>query len=177
MDVLVKQLLELMKLEYGKREFNNTNFNIVELVQDVTSKSKVLLDQSGANLQMDSSQVVDVWADNFYVEQVMTNYYTNAIKNVKEINKEKTIRISIEENKEKIRISVFNTGEKINEEEIEKIWNRFYKADASRNRENGGSGIGLSIVKAIMNNYGNKYGVINKENGVEFYFELDKAKE
>ncbi len=54
-----------------------------------------------------------------------------------------------------------------------RIWNRFFKADESRNRDDGGTGIGLSFVKAIMNNYKNEYGVVNKENGVEFYFDLD----
>ena len=58
------------------------------------------------------------------------------------------------------------------EEEMKKIWRRFYKLDASRNRENGGTGIGLSLVKAIMSNYNNKYGVQNRVDGVEFYFEL-----
>ena len=56
---------------------------------------------------------------------------------------------------------------------MNKILNRFYKIDESRNRNDGGTGIGLSFVKAIMNNYENNYGVVNKENGVEFYFELD----
>ncbi len=58
---------------------------------------------------------------------------------------------------------------------MKKIWGRFYKLDASRNRENGGTGIGLSLVKAVMNNYNNKYGVQNRVDGVEFYFELNKA--
>ena len=65
------------------------------------------------------------------------------------------------------------TGDNIKEEHLTKIWNRFYKVDESRNRDDGGTGIGLSFVKAIMMNYGNSYGVINKENGVEFYFDLD----
>ena len=56
---------------------------------------------------------------------------------------------------------------------MNRIWNRFYKVDSSRNRENGGTGIGLALVKAIMTNMGNKYGVENKEDGVEFYFELN----
>ena len=75
--------------------------------------------------------------------------------------------------KNKVRVKVFNTGEQIKEEDLNRIWNRFYKADASRNRAQGGTGIGLAFVKAIMNNYENEYGVINKEDGVEFYFELD----
>ena len=54
-----------------------------------------------------------------------------------------------------------------------RIWNRFYKKDESRNRERGGNGIGLSLVKAIMNNYENEFGVKNKAGGVEFYFELN----
>ena len=77
---------------------------------------------------------------------------------------------------DKVRVSVFNTGRNISKENINKIWNRFYKEDTSRNRENGGTGIGLSLVKAIMDNYKNEYGVINKKNGVEFYFDLNLTK-
>ena len=68
----------------------------------------------------------------------------------------------------------YNVEKLIKDEELERIWKRFYKSDSSRNREDGGTGIGLSLVKAIMNNYKNDYGVNNKEDGVEFYFELDK---
>ena len=72
---------------------------------------------------------------------------------------------------------MFNTGENIETEDLNRIWNRFYKVDTSRNRESGGTGIGLSLVKAIMTNTNNKYGVENKENGVEFYFEVNLAKD
>ena len=68
---------------------------------------------------------------------------------------------------------MFNTGDNINENELQRIWGRFYKIDSSRNREKGGTGIGLAFVKAIMNNYKNDYGAINKPNGIEFFFELD----
>ena len=108
------------------------------------------------------------------VFEILTNYLTNAIKNSDEIEKEKYIEIKIEEKESTVRISVFNTGKNISEENLNKIWKRFYKEDSSRNREAGGSGIGLSLVKAIMDNYKNEYGVINKYNGVEFYFELNK---
>ena len=109
------------------------------------------------------------------IEQVITNYLTNAIKHVEEVNKEKRIVIEnvVNVEKNKVRIKVFNTGINIKEEDLSRIWNRFYKVDESRNRADGGTGIGLSFVKAIMSNYKNDYGVINKENGVEFYFELD----
>lgn len=175
MDALVKQLLELMKLEYGKREFNNANFNIVELINEVIRKCKVMLEERKIGIKFDTESEFMVYADEFYIEQVVTNYFTNAIKHAKEIDGIKQIEIKIKQNKEngKIRISVFNTGDNISEETIDKIWGRFYKEDSSRNREDGGTGIGLALVKAIMNNYHNAYGVINKNNGVEFYFELD----
>ena len=109
------------------------------------------------------------------MDQIITNYLTNAIKNVKEIDGEKYIKIENENLTESnvIRIKVFNTGENIPEEDLQRIWGRFYKLDSSRNRQDGGSGIGLALVKAIMNNYQNEYGVENKKNGVEFYFDMD----
>lgn len=174
MDKLVKELLELMKLEYGGRKFNNTNFNIVELVNEVIRKSKVMLEENKIKVKFESEEEHYVYADEFYMEQILTNYLTNAIKNADEIEKEKYIEIKIEEKESTVRISVFNTGKNISEENLNKIWKRFYKEDSSRNREAGGSGIGLSLVKAIMDNYKNEYGVINKYNGVEFYFELNK---
>lgn len=175
MDRLVKQLLELMKLEYGKREFEDKKFNIVELEKEVVRKSQVMLEEKQSEVKFKSSEEINVFADDFYIEQVISNYITNAIKHVKEIEGEKYIQIENEVNieKNKVRVKVFNTGDNIEEEDIARIWNRFYKADQSRNREDGGTGIGLSFVKAIMSNYGNVYGVINKENGVEFYLELD----
>ena len=175
MDKLVKQLLELMKLEYGKREFNNKEFNIVELEKEVIRKTNVMIEEKQAEIKFDENEDIRVFADDFYIEQVLTNYLTNAIKNVKEMYGEKYIKISNKINKEeqKVCIKVFNTGKQISEENLNRIWNRFYKADESRHREDGGTGIGLAFVKAIMSNYDNKYGVKNLENGVEFYFELD----
>lgn len=175
MDKLVKQLLELMKLEYGKREFNNEKFDIVELIKEVVRRSQVMVDEQKINVEIQNEEPIYVYADEFYIEQVVTNYFTNAVKHAEEINGKKSIIIKTKANieKNKVRVSVYNTGNNIDEENLNRIWKRFYKIDASRNREDGGTGIGLSIVKAIMNNYGNDYGVINKENGVEFYFDLD----
>ena len=109
------------------------------------------------------------------LEQVLRNYITNAIKNASEVNNEKIIKISYKYNEEtkKVRVNVFNTGDNIKEEDIQRIWKRFYKVDTSRNRDEGGTGIGLALVKAIMERYGNDYGVINKDNGVEFYFDIN----
>ena len=175
MDKLVKQLLQLMKLEYGKREFNDAKFDIVELEKEVVRKSKVMLEEKGITVEFETPEEVNVIADDFYIEQVVSNYLTNAIKNIKEVDNKKIIKIEnvVDVENSKVRVKVFNTGDNIPEEYMAKIWNRFYKIDESRNRTDGGTGIGLSFVKAVMNNYQNNYGVINKDDGVEFYFELE----
>lgn len=110
-----------------------------------------------------------------FIQTSCNKYFTNAIKHAEEKNGKKEIEIRLEKlkDKNKVRLYVYNTGENIEQEDLERIWKRFYKVDTSRNRENGGTGIGLALVKAIMNNYKNEYGVANKEDGVEFYFDLD----
>ena len=179
MDKMVKQLLELTKLEYEKREFNNRTFNIVELEKEIVRSSQVMIEEKNTKVEFDTEDKINVYADDFYISQIITNYLTNAIKHVKEVDGENYIKITntIIPEREKVRITVFNTGNKIAEENLSRVWNRFFKADEARNREDGGSGIGLSIVRAIMNNYGTDYGVENKENGVEFYFEIDTIKD
>lgn len=177
MDTLVKQLLELMKIEYGKREFNNSRFDITELIGEVIRKTAVMRENQNIEVRYEPTEPVVVYADEFYIEQVITNYITNAIKHVVEVNGNKYIEIKVEKNENQARIKVYNTGEKISEEDLSRIWQRFYKIDTSRNREKGGSGIGLSLVKAIMNNYGNEFGAYNKDDGIEFFFELDLIEE
>ncbi len=180
MDQLVKKLLELMKLEYGEREFRDSKFDLIELIQEIIRNSKVMLDEQNITVKFKEKEPVFVFADSFYIEQVVRNYFTNAIKNIRKINGKKKIEIFLREVKEKntVKVSIFNTGEHIAEENLSRIWTRFYKIDKSRNRNSGGTGIGLALVKAIMNQYGTDFGVENKKDGVEFYFEvkmLDKS--
>ena len=178
MDRLVKQLLELMKLEYGKMQFNNKEFNLIELEKEILRKSMVMIEKENVKLEDKLEGEIKVFADDFYIEQVLTNYITNAIKYSCEINGEKKVKIENEiiEAENKVRVKVFNTFTGFSEEDINHIWNRFYKVDESRNRDKGGNGIGLSLVKAIMNNYGNDFGVKNVAGGVEFFFDLDISK-
>ena len=178
MDKLVKQLLELMKLEYGKMQFNNKEFNLVELENEIVRKSQVMIEKENVILENYAKGEIKVYADDFYIEQVLTNYITNAIKYSTEINMKKIVKIEnqILPKQNKVRVKIFNTFEQFSDEDMVRIWNRFYKIDESRNRDKGGNGIGLSLVKAIMNNYSNKYGVKNVAGGVEFYFELDMVK-
>ena len=113
---------------------------------------------------------VYVWADEFKTEQVLTNYISNAIHYV---SGEKKIEIRIRPGAQVVRVEVFNTGNHIPEKDLEHIWDKFYKVDKARTREYGGNGIGLSIVKAIMDSFHRACGVRNVEHGVEFWFELD----
>ncbi len=177
MDKLVKQLLELMKLEYGKREFNDKKFDLVELISEVIRKCNVMIEENKIEVIFEQSEPIYVYADDFYIDQIVTNYFTNSIKHAEEINTKKQIKITIQKNEEKIRVFIFNTGTPIEEENLSRIWGRFYKVDTSRNRQNGGSGIGLALVKAIQTNYQNGYGVENKEDGVEFYFDINSYQE
>ena len=175
MDKLVKQLLELMKLEYGEMKLNNNEFDIVELEKEILKKSHMIIEKEEIQVEANLADSIIVLADEFYIEQVLTNYITNAIKYAVPINNVKKMKITnkIYKDRKKVRVQVFNTYDSFSEEDINRIWNRFYKKDESRNREKGGNGIGLALVKAIMNIYGNDFGVKNKAGGVEFYFELD----
>ena len=174
MDLMVKRLLELMKLEYQERKFNDTEFNLTELIKEELRRNTVVIKENNIKVDFDSNKKIIVYADQEYIEQVVSNYLTNAIKHAEEKNGEKKIIIRTENKKDKVRLYVYNTGENIPKEYINKIWGRFYKIDSSRNRNSGGTGIGLALVKAIMNNYNNEYGVKNHEEGVEFYCDINR---
>ncbi len=171
MNKMVKKLLTLNQIEFGKNQLSFERFDIVQVVKSVCQSAKLLADQKGAAICMDDYEPVYVWADEYMVEEVVTNYVSNAINHV---DGEKRIEIKLENRGENIRISVFNTGKCIPENELDKVWIKFYKVDKARTREYGGSGIGLSIVKAIMESMNRECGVFNHENGVEFWFELDR---
>lgn len=172
MNQLVKNLLTLNQLEIGEEEVAFERVNVVELIQNVIQSNEILIRQKKAQVQFRQEEPVYVWADQFKLEQIVRNYLSNALNHV-DGDRVIDIRIQVDESREKVRISVFNTGKQIPQEEIPQIWDKFYKVDKARTREYGGHGIGLSIVKAIMESFGGDYGVDNYENGVAFWFELD----
>lgn len=174
MDEMVKRLLELMKLEYQERKFNDEEFDLAEIIKEELRRETVIIKEKDIEIEFNENNKVNVFADEEYIQQVISNYLTNAIKHVEERNGTKKIIIRTEDRGDKVRLYVYNTGENIDEEYINKIWGRFYKIDSSRNRNEGGTGIGLALVRAIMNNYDNKYGVKNYEDGVEFYCDINK---
>ena len=98
------------------------------------------------------------------------NYFSNALNH---LDGERIVDIWLKKQEKNVRISVFNTGIPIPEESLPHLWEKFYKVDKARTREYGGSGVGLSIVKAIQDSIHQRYGVNNYENGVEFWFEME----
>lgn len=170
MNKMVKQLLTLTALEFGNDKPVMEQFDLVTLINGVLSSAKILLQQKGAQVFFDASEPVMVWADEFKIEEVVTNYLNNAMNH---LDGEKRIEIRLEKNDKEVKVTVFNTGQNIPEEDLGKLWTKFYKVDKARTRAYGGSGIGLSIVKAIMDSHNKACGVQNVKDGVEFWFTLD----
>lgn len=174
MNTMVKKLLTLNELEFGNDRVNFERFDLIELMKNINASSDILLQQNHVYLHFPYDEPLYVWADEFMIEEVYTNYLTNAIHYAFE---EGNVFISLEMHDDLVRVNVYNEGNQIPEEELEKIWIKFYKVDKARTREYGGSGIGLSIVAATMKQHGRDYGAYNKEKGVVFYFELELAKQ
>ena len=170
MNRLVMQLMNLEQIESGNDSLDMTCFNLTELIQGVLSASQLMIEQAGASVRFDSSRKILVWADEFKTEQILTNYITNAINH---LDGERIIEITCEQEGKTVTTTVFNTGEPIPEESLDMIWNKFYKVDKARTRSYGGSGIGLSIVKAITDAMGQKCSAKNYRNGVAFSFTLE----
>lgn len=170
MNRMVKNLLALNQLEFGEDDVQFERFDITSLISGVLQSLDILIEQKEAQVIFRHKNPIYVWADEFKVEQVVRNYVNNALNHV---DGEKVIEIKITQENDVAKITVFNTGTPIPEEDLPHIWEKFYKVDKARTREYGGNGIGLSIVKAIMDSFGKGYGAINHTNGVEFWFELD----
>lgn len=172
MNNMVKRLLTLNQIEFGEDELVMERFDINELVKSVASANELRASQKELKITCDIKDTpLYVWADEYKVEEVITNYISNAINHC---CNENIIKVTVGQiDKENVRVSVFNTGKNIPEEDIDHIWEKFYKVDKARTIEYGGNGIGLSIVKAIVESMGKKCGVNNLPDGVEFWFDLD----
>ena len=172
MNGMVRQLISINQLESGSLKADISRFNLTELIKSCLDDYKNYCISESILVQFDESDRF-VWSDEFMTEQVIRNYITNAIHYAMN---EKLIRIYYETDSDKLLVHVYNSGNNIPEEDLDHIWEKFYKTDKARSREYGGSGIGLSIVKAIMENLGEDYGVENVQTGVDFFFSLDIEK-
>lgn len=169
MNTMVKKLLTLNEMEFGQETIAMERFNVAELIEGVAQSYSLFIAQKEGKLRLKLENPLYVWSDELKIEEVLTNYISNACNH---LENEKIIEIKAQKKESKVRISVFNTGKQIPEEDKERIWDKFYKVDKAHTREYGGSGIGLSIVKAIMESVNGSYGVENYNNGVEFWIEL-----
>lgn len=169
MNQLVKNMLQLNQLEFGSSDGAVEQFDIMELIQGVLQSMDILIKQKEITLKIEPCKKVYVWGDQFKVEHILRNYLTNALNH---IDYDKIIHIKVTDGN-KVRVAIFNTGDQIPDEDLNHIWEKFYKVDKARTREYGGNGIGLSVVKAIMTSMHQEFGVKNYTNGVEFWFELD----
>ena len=173
MNTMVKRLLTLNQIEFGNDEPEMERFDINELIASVADANAIRAGQKNMSIVFDNRNEHNfVWADEYKTEEVLTNYISNALnhcdgKRAIEVRTEKS------ENGGTITVTVYNSGKNIADEDLERIWEKFYKTDKARTREYGGNGIGLSIVKAIMDSMGQEYGVRNVSDGVEFWFELE----
>ena len=171
MNILVRKLLTLNKIEFGDSSTTTMErVDLSELLDNVITSVTLLAEQKEAQIIRHYEPHIFVWGNEFEIQQIVTNYLSNAINHVTGENK---IDVRAYKREKDIYISVFNTGYPIPEEELDNIWQKFYKVDKAHSRDYGGTGIGLSIVKAIITSLGQECGVKNYDNGVEFWFTLD----
>ncbi|QEL85749.1 sensor histidine kinase [Bacillus mycoides] len=170
MDMLIIDMLELAKFESGTYKMEMDVFHIDEMIDYICEQltSDITAKQLHVHKQLSKIEVV---ANPHRIEQVVTNFITNAIRYTPE--HENIIISTIEEN-ERVKVCVENKGAHIAPEHLEKIWDRFYRGDTSRQRSKGGTGLGLAISKNILELHDAEYGVLNTEDGVLFFFYLNK---
>ena len=170
MNHMVRNLLDLNQLEFGDEKIQFERFDLTELVKGVLQSMELFAEQKQAKVSFRQTEPLYVWGDEYKIEQVVRNYVSNAFNH---LAGDMVVEVKIEVKDGIARTTVFNTGKPIPEEDISHIWEKFYKVDKAHTREYGGNGIGLSIVKAIMESLHRKYGVENYDNGVAFWFELE----
>lgn len=169
MNQIVKNLLQLDQLENGREDIILEEVDLTELVESCIKSVDILIKQNNINLEYHYDGRIFAKTDEFKLGQILNNYLTNAIHYVDE---NKKIEVTITVSDDNVRVSIYNSGEQIPDESLPKLWDKFYKVDKARCREYGGSGIGLSIVKALAEQLKLGYGARNRENGVEFWVEI-----
>ncbi len=172
MNEMVRKLLTLNHLEFGQDKINIEVFSMSEMLDSVISQTAMPASKEGIVIEKKYPPDIYVSADEFKMEEVCTNYLSNAVHYAAG---EKKITVRMEISAHQIKVTVENTGSHIPDDSLDKVWIKFYKVDKARTRQYGGSGIGLSIVKAIMDAHNQPYGVYNTSDGVAFWFCLKRA--
>lgn len=172
MNNMVMRLLEITKYDSGAYEPERENFSLKEMVDDWYERNATILNEKNITAVNEINEEYYGNGDTIILASVVNNYLSNAVSHISD---ERKIICRAEDIGEKYRLYVFNTGEKIASKDIDKIWTSFYRADKSLSRSQGRFGLGLTIVASIQRLHGESYGVENKENGVEFWFDIKKA--
>ncbi|EMY4798186.1 sensor histidine kinase [Bacillus pacificus] len=170
MDTLILDMLELAKFESGTYKMKKDPFYIDTVMDDICEHLSVEIEKKELHVHKNIGPF-EVVANQGRIEQVIVNFITNAIRYTP--NKEDIIISTIDE-KDCIKVCIENKGTHIEEEQLDKIWDRFYRVDAARQRSQGGTGLGLAISKNILELHDAEYGAENTEDGVLFYFYLPK---
>jgi signal transduction histidine kinase len=168
MEKIVKELLYFSEVEAGYKKPEISNFRVDILAKKILGKYSKDFKEKNINIKFLINEV-SVNGDIKLIERVLENLFSNAVSHVFQDGE---IEINGIVEKDKVKVSVFNSGENIPEEKINDIWKAFFKVDKARTRKYGGTGLGLSIVKKILEMHSSDYGVKNFSNGVEFYFTL-----
>ncbi|KAB7684331.1 HAMP domain-containing sensor histidine kinase [Bacillus sp. B1-WWTP-T-0.5-Post-4] len=170
MDTLILDMLELAKFESGTYKIRKDSFYIDTVIEDICEHLSVEIEKKELRVHKNICSF-EVIANQGRIEQVIVNFITNAIRYTP--NKEDIIISTIDE-KDRIKVCIENKGTHIEEEQLDKIWDRFYRVDTARQRSQGGTGLGLAISKNILELHDTEYGAGNTEDGVLFYFYLTK---
>ena len=174
LNVLVNDILELSKIQSGTQKLTIEQFDLEKFVKNIIKRYDIMSENKKYKFKVSINKNIIVSADPKRIEQVMYNLINNAINYTGD---DKKIIINALELENTVRIEVKDTGKGIDKEELENIWDKYYKIDKTHSREQVGSGVGLSIVKNILINHNCNYGVESiKGNGTTFYFELPKVK-
>jgi signal transduction histidine kinase len=174
LNLLVNDILKLSRLQANVDQVNLEEIKINHFIRDILNKYDYL-GQDGYSFNFIAKKNYTIFADEKRLGQVLFNLINNAV-NYAGDDKVTTIRLS--DKQDTILVEIIDTGVGIKENELENIWEKYYKVNKKYKRTQVGTGIGLSIVKNILDNYHQNYGVRSKVgSGTTFYFELEKVKE
>lgn len=171
MTTLIMNMMSLSKLQSGS-VISCVDFSLTEFVRERLKIHSLLMEKAGITVINSVKESYTGYGDAEKISYVINNLLSNAIAY---IGGEKIIEISAEDLGDRYRIYVFNTGKQIPDSEIQKMWDSFYRMDTVRNRSAGHFGLGLSIVKSVQNAHHQLCGVENRENGVAFWFDVQKS--
>ena len=174
LNLLVNDILDLSKLEADVKELEITKYDLVSEIKEIIKRYEIIKETENYNFVLEMPNKAMVLADKNKVNQVIYNLINNAINHT---GKDKLVTIRLSKKDNEYLFEVIDTGKGIKEEEIPLIWNKYYKSEKKYQRNVVGTGIGLSIVKSILEKHQCKYGVKSKENkGSNFYFYIKSVK-